>query len=286
MSALSPDHPLLTALCDDAAVFPPGDLPLGDAVPAHLRHAKGAHAALVGPFVLAAKDLGSLAELTAGLPESSFELALTAPLPGLADALEAAGSIPAARVVALEVALPEQTAPAEVVPALDAVLTGRPGISTYVEVPRDGRRADVIGALAGTRYAAKFRTGGVRDELYPDEAELAGAVAAVVRAKVPFKATAGLHHAIRNTDPVTGFEQHGFLNLLLATDSALRGDGEEELVALLAERDGAALAERVRTLDPAVRETFRSFGTCSIADPATEMADLHLLTPDTTKDLT
>src|SRR5699024_10191585 len=214
MGALTPEHPLLAGLCDDAAVFPPGNLPLAEAVPAHLDHALGAHAALVGPFVLAAKDLPSLAEMTAGLPEAGLELALTSPLPDLAGALEHAGTLPAVRVVALEVALPEDATPGEVVPTLDTVLSGRERLSVAVEVPRDGRRAGVVAALPGTRYTAKLRTGGVRAELYPAEAALAAAVAALVAAGVPFKATAGLHHALRNTDPDTGFEQHGYLNLL------------------------------------------------------------------------
>ena len=285
MSTLTPEHPLLAGLCDDAAVFPPGNLPLAEAVPAHLEHAKGAHADLVGPFVLAAKDLPSLAEVTADLSEACLELALTSPLPDLAGALEHAGTIPAVTVVALEVALPEGTAPGEVVPTLDTVLAGRERLSVAVEVPRDERRAEVIAALAGSPYAAKLRTGGVRAELYPDEAELAAAVAALVAAGVPFKATAGLHHALRNTDPDTGFEQHGYLNLLLATGAALAGADAGELARLLGERDGATVTERVRALDPQVRRTFRSFGTCSITDPTTELVDLGLLTPDAKKDL-
>jgi hypothetical protein len=102
-----------------------------------------------------------------------------------------------------------------------------------------------------------------------------------VGAGVPYKATAGLHHAVRNTDPDTGFEQHGFLNLLLATDAALRGADESDLVPILADRDGSALAERVTALTDdrvaATRATFRSFGTCSVDEPLTEMIDLGLV---------
>jgi hypothetical protein len=144
-------------------------------------------------------------------------------------------------------------------------------------VPRDERRDDLFAELAGSPYLAKLRTGGIRADLYPSEAELAAAIASAVRHGVPFKATAGLHHAVRNTDPATGFEQHGFLNLLVATDAALAGAGLTELTALLAERDGARLAELVRAVSPSTREVFRSFGTCHIGEPVTELADLGLL---------
>ncbi len=167
---------------------------------------------------------------------------------------------------------------------LDALAQARSGVANvpvYVEVPRDDRRTDVVAALAGYGYRAKFRTGGVRAELYPDEAELAAAVRAVTAARVPFKATAGLHHAVRNTDPETGFEQHGFLNLLLATDAALGGADEADVAAVLAERDAGTVATGVRDLGPrrtaAAREAFVSFGTCSITEPLAELVDLGLV---------
>lgn len=125
----------------------------------------------------------------------------------------------------------------------------------------------------------------MRAGLYPDERELARAVLLAVRAQVPFKATAGLHHAVRNTDPRTGFEQHGHLNLLAATGAALGGAGEGEVVAVLAERDATTVAGLVGALSPEVRSAFRSFGTCSLAEPVGELAALGLLDPDLTKDL-
>lgn len=277
---------VFAGLFDDAAVFPPGSLPIEEAVPAHVAHTRGAHAGLVGAFVLAAKDIDRLAELTAGLPEGSFDLSVTVVLPGVSDALAAARRVPAVRLVGLEVAVPEAVAADSVVPALAKAVEGDTGPTVYVEVPRDARRETLLAELAGTPYSAKFRTGGVRADLYPDERELAAAVVAAARAGVPFKATAGLHHALRNTDPETGFEQHGFLNLLVAAGAALEGAEEAELVRLPADRDGDRVAERVRALTPGVRDLFRSFGTCSVVEPAAESAGLGLLPASAVADLT
>jgi len=272
------------ALLDDAAMFPPGLAPLAEAVPAHRRHESAPYAGLVGPLVAAADALDELAGL---LPAGDGpRLPLTVTVPGgpaaAAAALARAAALPV-DLRAVEVAVPDGMGADRLLAELDRAGFGE-GVHVYVEVPRDERRPGIIAALAATRYRAKFRTGGVRAELYPGEAELARAVKAAVDAGVPFKATAGLHHAVRNTDPRTGFEQHGFLNLLLATDAALRGAGEDELARVLAERDGAAIAARVAGLGDerarAVREAFVSFGTCSIAEPLTDLVRLGLLPPE------
>jgi hypothetical protein len=279
---------LLAGLCDDAALFPPGNLPLVEAVPAHVEHLASGHRGLVGPFVVSAADVPALGALLDCAETGSFEVAVTVPEPsGLAAALSAAAGVPQVRVVAVEVAVPIGVDPAQVVPDLDSAVTDRPDLEAYVELPRDDRRPALLAALAATRYHAKLRTGGVRADLYPDEDELAAAVLACVTTGVAFKATAGLHHAVRNTDPTTGFEQHGFLNLLAAVDAAQRGADHGEVAALLAQRDAAAVAARVAALDGRagpVRDVFHSFGTCSIDDPRTELTALGLLdpTPDPT----
>ncbi|MFI7120592.1 hypothetical protein [Amycolatopsis sp. NPDC049868] len=264
---------LFAGLCDDAAVFPPGLAPLPDAVAAHDEHVSAWYAGLVGPLVIAATALGDLAEVLGGR-ETPLPVSVT--LPGgpaqLDGVLDAVAKLPV-KLDALEIAVPEGMGPDEVLDALS-----RATAPVFVEIPRDERRLPLLAALSGTSHQAKFRTGGVRADLYPGEAELAAAVRAAVEAGVPFKATAGLHHALRNTDPETGFEQHGFLNLMLATDVVLTGGDAE---AVLAERDGAVIAERLRALDEdraaAVRAGFTSFGTCSITDPLTELAGLGLL---------
>ncbi|WP_460959171.1 hypothetical protein [Parasphingorhabdus pacifica] len=266
-------------LCDDAAVFPPGSMPLPDALPVHAHHAGSEHADLVGPLIIAAPSLGELGSLVG---DHRPDTAVTVPAgpDGVAPVLAEVAALPL-DLRALEVAVPEGISASELISALDSACAGIERVDVYVEVPRDVRRAEIIAALARTGYRAKFRTGGVRADLYPDEAELAAAIKAVVDRGVPFKATAGLHHAVRNTDPKTGFQQHGFLNVLLATEAAERGVPEEQLVGVLADTDGAAIAERIAQLDEvrvrAARSNFISFGTCSISDPLTELVDLNLV---------
>jgi hypothetical protein len=269
--AVSALPPLVRNLCDDAAVFPPGLVPLPEAVAAHRRYRESWFAGMVGPLVLPVSALGGFLALGQPVP-----LCLTFPDgPGLLPAALRQGD-----PRSVEIAVPAGLAIVDLVQQIEKALDGR-RVDVAVEVPRDARRDAVLDALAGTPYRAKFRTGGVRAGMYPDEDELAGSVLAAARAGVAFKATAGLHHAVRNTDPETGFEQHGFLNLMLAADAAARGAGRPDLIRLLAERDGARVAGQVRALGAertaAARRLFTSFGTCSITDPLRELTSLGLL---------
>lgn len=266
----------LRGLCDDAAIFPPGLLPLAEAVRAHREHQRSEYAELVGPLVLSVAALDALPPLVAELAAGELQVSLTVPAPAaLAPALDQVAALPAVHVVAVEVALPPDTDVASALARLDATP------QAYVEIPRDDRRPAVLELLAGGPHRAKFRTGGVQGHLYPDERELAEAIAATARLGLAFKATAGLHHAIRNSDPVTGFEQHGFLNVLLATEAARQGADVTHLVDLLADRDGARIAETVAGLTPEraadARTGFTSFGTCSISDPLSDLLGLGLL---------
>ena len=107
---------------------------------------------------------------------------------------------------------------------------------------------------------------------------LAAALTAVASATAPAKCTAGLHHAIGHADPLTGFEHHGFLNVLLAVQAA--GTGTDP-VAALTERSPARLLDLLAALTDSdttvLRERFRSIGSCSIAEPLTDLEDLGLV---------
>ncbi|MFJ9444255.1 hypothetical protein ACIRRH_20610 [Kitasatospora sp. NPDC101235] len=299
---------LFHGLFDDAAVFPPGNLPVVDAVPAHRVHRAAWYAEAVGPFLCGAGRLGELAavvtnSLTTGGPSTAAgSAAVTAAaaergtagaddsaaagdpplkvglvLPGgsteLAPALAAAAPFDLAGV---ELATRDVV---EAVAALDRLLP--PDVPAAVELPRELLRGDgldaVLDALVDSPYRAKFRTGGLVAEAFPDEDELAAFLTGCARRGLPYKCTAGLHNAVRHTDPETGFEHHGFLNVLLAAQETDRAAA----AAVLAERDGEALAKAVRSLTDrqvtVIRNSFTAFGTCSIAEPLGDLAALGLL---------
>lgn len=268
--------PLLRGLCDDAALFPPGNAPLETAVAAHFAHRDGEHSALVGPFVIPADLVAGLSALPEGrtlvvsviVPDGSRQVVA---------ALDAVHAMPGVRPVSVEVAVSDPPYSATV----DEICSATTEVEVYVEVPRGGRGLGVLAWLAGTRCAAKFRTGGIVADAHPGETELATAIETAVHLGVPFKATAGLHHAVRNTAPGTGFEQHGFLNLMLATHLAGVGADTAAIASSLADRDGARIVADLSALGSAdvaaLRCRFRSFGTCSIADPLADLTALGLI---------
>ena len=272
---------LYRGLFDDAALFPPGNAPMGQALPDHREHRASERARYVGPFLVAE---GRVAELRAVLAREETDhgpLEVVVTVPGGADdvpaALDALNADPALNLVGMEVAAPPGTA-ADTAAALTKALPA--GTVGYVEVARGESASADIAALAGTGANAKFRTGGLKPEAHPTEAELAALISAAVTAEVPFKCTAGLHHAIRHST-TEGFEQHGFLNVLLATHTLLVEGSEADAREILAERNGPALAARAKALGDVeqadVRTRFRSFGTCSITEPLEDLTVLGAL---------
>lgn len=287
---------LLEALFDDAAIFPPGNAPMAGAVPGHDRHRTAWYAPLVGPFLCAAARVGELRAALARRPGGS---------PPLEVALVVRGA-PAARP-AVEFVLAEERAVlagVEVAPAYGAAAGGPgagevardalatlagsvpPGVPVALEVARGDGCEPVLDVLvgegrSGRRPRAKLRTGGEDAAAFPSTAEVAAFVHGCARRGLAFKCTAGLHHALRHTAPDTGFEHHGYLNVLLAAAAAARGGTAADLEAVLAERGAGALARRVRELDEpaaaAARGLFASFGTCSVEEPVGDAVELGLL---------
>jgi hypothetical protein len=268
---------LLDRLVDDAAIFPPGNAPLDVAIREHLGHRSRAYAPLIGPLLVRDVDVARVP----GLTHESLEIGViaTSGPRGLEQSAATLHDFPHVRVVAVEIPLGELSA-GELVSAL----TVPDGVAVSVELPRPGAYVsdDWLAAadeIAAAGCQAKFRTGGVEPSAFPDERELAMVLAALVPRQ--FKLTAGLHRAVRNTQAGTDFEQHGFVNVMVAVHRLLAGGTADEAAEVLAIRDGGVLAADVGSWSEgdaaAVRRTFRGFGCCGVTEPCEDLLELGLI---------
>lgn len=300
----------LTNLVDDAAIFPPGNVPLDRAVAEHRAHLGSEYAAMVGGFVVSDVKLPDLITLLDGAspavgpadtqpaetPPAETPLAVNLVVTGGAGAIEPAvrWASRASRVhlAALELALrDEEDLPhnaRRVVAALDALEDDLRDVRVFVEPPRvHGEPTHgwlgAVDELAMRELPLKFRTGGVTDDAFPTTGELAAAIDAALDRELPFKCTAGLHHALPYTDPETGFAHHGFLNVLLATRLLLDGDRDAAWTTLNQHDPGITVAELLTYSAEDLQSTrrwFTSFGSCSVLEPHDDLVELGLITPD------
>jgi hypothetical protein len=287
-------HPLLRGLFDDASLFPPASLTMTAAVAAHVKHAAAWYAPVCGPFVCSEVRLGELRTVLrvqgAGTTSIDLSLVVTGGAPAVTEALDAVAAEPRLRLRAVEVPSDPTADPvegvAEVAQALDSSpLAAAPG---YIEPPllalTDPAIADqLLTIIDGRGYRPKLRTGGPTASAFPDEQTLAAGLKVLADRRMPFKCTAGLHHAVRHTAANTGFEHHGFLNVLLAIGAASRGADQADVAKVLAERDPVEVARQIGDLDGLeaddIRYLFTSFGTCSTDEPVQDLLALGLLSP-------
>ena len=275
---------LFAGLVDDAAVFPPGNAAVPDAVVAHRRHRSAWYADLVGPLLLPASVVtaGELSGLVD--PAEGFVIGLIGDT-GIEGLPVALSYLPPDGVTARQIEVPVAKRGEDPQPGLAELIKlaeGLGGTPVYAEVPLTFGLMAALDTLADTRagglpIAAKFRTGGLAAELFPTPVELAAVICACRDRELPFKLTAGLHHAIRHRDPETGFTHHGFANVLAATLAAAEGAEVDVVAELLAATDPVRAVERARADRDAERPLWIGYGSCSIEEPLTDLIRLGLV---------
>ena len=233
---------LLVGLLDDASLFPPGNQPMPAAVSAHVAHESAWFSDLTGPFVCPETKLADLgrALTTANTPWIDLALVVTGGADAVSAATDAVAADPRLRLRAIEVPAAKGTEVARAIADVAAALDNVPlaGAAGYIEYPLAAiADQDAAGPLLDVAdqhgYRPKLRTGGVTADAFPGEDTLARCLAAIAGRRIQFKCTAGLHHAVRCTDEAAGLEQHGFLNVLLATSAAADGASIGEIAAIL-----------------------------------------------------
>jgi len=285
-----------------AGLFPPAQLDMAGAVAEYAAYLRSGDAWALGRFVLPAARFDELARAVARLAEDAattssaswrLSVVLGADIPGevaRVKAFNAAHATPAGawsanvEAVELKAATPQ---------AIDDAMRVVPDdLERYIEIPIAGDPLPFVRAIAGARAFAKVRTGGTTPDAFPRSEDLARFLAACVSEGVPFKATAGLHHPLRGSFPLTyqadapSGIMYGYLNVAIAAMLAWGGGSKEEVQQGLLESDPGAIRfdrdaiqwrhERFPTelVARVRREFFHGFGSCSFREPLDELAPL------------
>ncbi|MGX6603649.1 hypothetical protein ACWKSP_16115 [Micromonosporaceae bacterium Da 78-11] len=269
---------LFAGLVDDASLLPPSLLSLPDAVAKDGEHRAAWYAGLLGSLLVPASMVGD--DLAAQQVPVALVGDVAVSAVGVAvDKLRAAG----AAVRHLEAAVSRRGEdPQPGLADLGSLAGQDEDLEVYAEIPLSWGLLSALDTVAefraaGQRIAPKFRVGGLAAELFPTPVELAAVICACRDRELPFRLAAGLRHAIRHTDPETGFTHHGFLNVMAAALFAVDGAEVADVAEALAATHPIPLVEPVRGRRDSVRPLFMGFGSTNVVEPLTELVRLGLI---------
>jgi len=278
---------LLAGLFDYAGLYPPASLSMRSAASNYLAYSRGEHAWGLGRFIV---NLDRIEELRAVAGDSFSQMKLSVIATESTDWSSLSGLI-------------RDGAPIETVEIksgnaadVERVASQIPHhLATYFEVGIDDPGRAALHAIAAAGARAKIRMGGVVAEAFPASANVAVMLQVLAELRLPFKATAGLHHPIRSRHPFTYKPEgpaglmHGFLNLVFAATLLHFGGTAGEARKTLEEEDSGAWrvspegvrcrafswsADQIRE----VREQFFiSIGSCSFEEPIHDLESLGWL---------
>lgn len=294
-------RPFFAGIIDYAGLFPPARLDMSGAVHAYAEYSSGPDADLLGRFVVPAARLEEFSAVAgASMPRDAkpWKLSVIAgdDLVNTRTVIEqfnAAHDVRStdSRAVIDTVELPVSSHDA----IRSAVGTFDDHMSVFLEVSALTDPRYLIAAIGETFASAKLRTGGIVESAIPDMEHVLRFIEACVEEGVPFKATAGLHHAVRGRYPLT-YEQDapdammfGYLNLFLAAALCAAGSSQSAVLGALQETDasnfkcddaGVWWQDHVVVHEqlPVIRQAVAtSFGSCSFTEPVDEARNLHLI---------
>jgi hypothetical protein len=284
---------LLSSIVDYAGLFPPAKLTLREAIANYARYLHTPHQWMLGRLVV---PLSQLAELETLLAENTLatpwllSVILSENWESELKQIQAFNYRDKIKVVSVEF---KPLPPEEISRAISLIPTG---IESFFEMPLSENLEAYLAVLQGTKASAKIRTGGLTAEAFPSVEQLCRFIFASAALRVPFKATAGLHHALPGKYPVSyepnslSTAMQGFLNLTLLSalvywqkitkEKALQILQESSSASFQFQEDRITWNSRQLTLSEieASRQLFyRSFGSCSFQEPLNELGLLHLI---------
>jgi hypothetical protein len=298
---------LLTHSIDYAGMFPPCSLPLEPALRNQAEYVRHPDAWMLGTFVLPIGKFDAAAgSVSLFGQEHPLRISALGAKTGNADefigtlkiAAETIRSFSARHVdlvsiPQLEMPLP-QDVDLELLTKIGSTLKGLE-LQAFWETPVDSAEK-TIALLAehnssgdGCPLGYKLRTGGVTADAFPTSPQIARALVAAAKQRMPIKFTAGLHHPIRQFRDEVKTKMHGFLNVLGAAVLAAGHQWDEQQTSKMLEDENAASFSfgddsfawrewKIATDQiQAWRKLVISFGSCSFDEPREDLHALRLL---------
>lgn len=273
---------LLNEAVDYAGLFPPAGLDLASAVRNYASYRDGSDAWALGRFVLPAGKIAEFADRWPQYVDWPISLLLAA-------------DYDTEMRLALDCGLKLDVVECRPARLQDIGFIRRrmpASARLFVESPATVPPLEAIRSIADAGACAKLRTGGVTADAIPGASAVAAFLVCCAQRGLCFKATAGLHHAIRGEYRLTYDPQsttacmHGFVNFFLAAAAAYDGADESYIAAMLDDGDRSNFravdeslqwtgdrfsVERIHE----VRQRFAiSFGSCSFEEPIAEMRSM------------
>jgi hypothetical protein len=295
---------LLEDVLDYAGLFPPAGLGMPNAVAEYERHLAQDTIGMLAGFVCPASRLDELARNAGGRNWNLSILGTNADsaseaLTFVNDDMHRIESFMSANrgftLAALEVRIPPTLLGSphleELPRVVEMLFRVQPEPNVFYECAWNAPWQTAFTALqrGGRSIKVKIRTGGLEASAFPTSEQLATFMIAAREARMPWKATAGLHHPVRRFQREVGAKMHGFLNVFLSAALAWKGGDEGTLVELLNEEDRSAFRFeenralwRDHVLDRGLLKRTRtefalSFGSCSYREPIDDLRELDLL---------
>lgn len=278
---------LLAGLLDYAGLYPPASLNLSSAADNYLKYRRSKHSAALGRFIVNLDRLDDFRSI-AGASVDSIALSVIAAENAdwavLAKHIDSGLSISSVEIKCSQPA------------AIGRIIQQLPqNVMAYFEVPIHTSSILALEAVKAVGARAKIRMGGLVPESIPSVPDVVQMLKTLADLRLPFKATAGLHHPLRSKQRLTYLLQsptgvmHGFLNLSGAAAVLFFGGNLDEAKRLLAEegpaawqvradslrwRDQGWTADQFATLR---RELFIGIGSCSFEEPIHDLESLGWL---------
>jgi hypothetical protein len=292
---------LMQQLIDYAGLFPPANLDMQSAVDNYARYRSSEYGWAIGRLIVPVARLDELAAAVQFLPASSpdpqpWRLSALAgsDLDADLDAIHAFNQRSNRQPIAITIDTIELKASQP--DAIRSILRRLPDtLTSYIEIPIDDDPAALLQTIGEFGGRAKVRTGGTRQELFPPPEDLLRFISGCVTTRVPFKATAGLHHPLRARYPLS-YEQnsalgtmYGFLNVFLSAAFLAAGINTDAAMQILIEESSAAfrfdektISWREQPLDAASLEETRqriaiAYGSCSFQEPIDDLKAMQLV---------